>query len=144
MRIDFKQPAAQGATFIQRTHPLVVALADALLEQALDSQTNEADAVARAGAAFIAQVSLKTTVLLLRARHQLTVTRDHQTRLMLCEETVAVSATGAESLTELPLHQARELLGAEASRNMPTVIRDRHIQQALDNLPTWQPALEKS
>ena len=142
VRIDFKQPAAQGATFIQRTHPLVLALADALLEQALDSQTNEADAVARAGAAFVAQVSLKTTVLLLRLRHQLTVTRDHQTRLMLCEETVAVSAAGAQALTELPLHQARELLGAEASRNMPPVIRDRHIQQALDNLPTWQPALE--
>lgn len=143
VRVDFKQPAAQGATFIQRTHPLVVALADALLEQALDSQMNGADAVARAGAAFVAQVSLKTTVLLLRLRHQLTVTRDHQTRLMLCEETVAVSAAGAEALTELPLHQARELLGAEASRNMPPVIRDRHIQQALDNLPTWQPALEE-
>ena len=25
---------------------------------------------------------------------------------------------------------------------MPTVIRDRHIQQALDQLPAWQPELE--
>ena len=142
VRIDFKQPAAQGATFIQRTHPLVVALADALLEQALDSQKDDADAVARAGAAFVANVSLKTTVLLLRLRHQLTVTRDNQTRLMLCEETVAVSAAGTEPLTELSLNQARELLGAEATRNMPPVIRDRHIQQALDSLPSLQPTLE--
>ena len=56
---------------------------------------------------------------------------------------MAVSATGTEAPTELPLPQARELLGAEASRNMPPVIRDRHIQQALDSLPTWQPALEE-
>ena len=142
LRIDFQQPAAQGSTFIQRTHPLVVALADTLLEQALDSQNEDADGVARAGAAFVGNVALKTTVLLLRLRHQLSITRDNNTRLMLCEETVAVSIAGAEPMTEIPLPQARELLGAQASRNMPPVIRDRHIQQALDQLPNWQPSLE--
>lgn len=142
LRLDFKQPAAQGATFVQRTHPLVVALADTLLEQALDSQSTDMDGVARAGAAFVGHVSLKTTVLLLRLRHQLSVTRDNHTRLMLCEETVAVSAVGAEPLTELPLNEAREILGTEATRNMPAVIRDRHIQQALDSLPGWQASLE--
>ena len=146
LRIDFKQPAAQGATLIQRSHPLVVALADTLLEQALDSQNTQADGVARAGAAFVDNVPLKTTMLLLRLRHQLTVTRNTgahtRTRLMLCEETVAVCASGAQPMTELTLHQARETLGATASRNMPPVIRDRHIQQALGNLPAWQPELE--
>lgn len=142
LRLDFKQPAAQGATFVQRTHPLVVALADTLLEQALDSQSTDVDGVARAGAAFVGHVSLKTTVLLLRLRHQLSVTRDNHTRLMLCEETVAVSAVGAEPLTELPLNEARDILGTEATRNMPAVIRDRHIQQALDSLPGWQASLE--
>lgn len=146
LRIDFKQPAAQGATLIQRSHPLVVALADTLLEQALDSHNTQADGVARAGAAFVDNVPLKTTVLLLRLRHQLTVTRNTgahtHTRLMLCEETLAVCASGAQPMTELTLHQARETLGATASRNMPPVIRDRHIQQALGNLPAWQPDLE--
>lgn len=142
LRLDFKQPAAQGATFVQRTHPLVVALADTLLEQALDSQSTDVDGVARAGAAFVGHVSLKTTVLLLRLRHQLSVTRDNHTRLMLCEETVAVSAVGAEPLTELPLNEARDILGTEATRNMPAVVRDRHIQQALDSLPGWQASLE--
>ena len=141
VRIDFKQPTAQDAMLIQRTHPLVVALADTLLEQALDSQNDAADGVARAGAAFVDNVPLKTTVLLLRLRHQLSVTRDGHTKLMLCEETVAVSTTGSEALTELPLPQARTLLGTEAVRNMPSVVRDRHIQQALDTLPSWQSAL---
>lgn len=141
VRIDFKQPTAQDAMLIQRTHPLVVALADTLLEQALDSQNDATDGVARAGAAFVDNVPLKTTVLLLRLRHQLSVTRDGHTKLMLCEETVAVSTTGSEALSELPLPQARTLLGTEAVRNMPSVVRDRHIQQALDTLPSWQSAL---
>ncbi|WP_101102118.1 helicase-related protein [Macromonas bipunctata] len=141
VRIDFKQPTAQDAILIQRTHPLVVALADTLLEQALDSQNDAAEGVARAGAAFVDNVPLKTTVLLLRLRHQLSVTRDGHTKLMLCEETVAVSTTGSEALSELPLPQARTLLGTEAVRNMPSVVRDRHIQQALDTLPSWQSAL---
>jgi superfamily II DNA or RNA helicase len=142
IRIDFKQPAAQGAVLIQRTHPLVVALADTLLEQALESQNDDADGVARAGAAFVGNVQLKTTVLLLRLRHQLSVTRDGHTRLMLCEETVAVSASGTEGLAELNLNEARTLLGTDAVRNMPPVIRDRHIQQAVESLPGWQSALE--
>ena len=142
VRIDFEQPPAQGAIFVQRTHPLVTTLADTLLEQALDSQSQDVDGVARAGAAFVSCVDRKTTVLLLRLRHQLTITREQQTRLMLCEETVAVSATGTEPPTELPLDQARILLGSEASKNMPSVIRDRHLQQAIDQLPTWQSELE--
>lgn len=143
LRIDFKQPAAQGAILIQRTHPLVVALADTLLEQAFDSQNDATDGVARAGAAFVDNVPLKTTVLLLRLRHQLSVTREGHTKLMLCEETVAVSTTSSKPLIGLSLDEARTLLGTEAVRNMPVVVRDRHIQQALDTLPHWQGALDE-
>ncbi len=147
MRIDFHQPPDPGTQFIHRTHPLVVTLADTLLERALESQaqaseTTDADAVARSGAAFVAEVSLKTTVLLLRMRHQLTVTRGTQTRLMLCEEAVAVAAAGAAPLAELKADEVRALLGAEAVRNMPVPIRDRHLQQALEALPGWTDTLE--
>ena len=145
LRIDFEQPAAPGATFIHRTHPLVAVLADTLLEQALDSASGDADddlAVARAGAAFVAGVALKTTVLLLRVRHQLTVTHGSQTRLLLCEEAVAIAAGGAEPFVVLAPAAARALLGLEAARNMPGPLRDRHLQTALDALPGWQPQLE--
>lgn len=144
LRIDFHQPAAQGALFVHRTHPLVAALADTLLERALESAIGDSDAdtVARAGAAFVGNVSLKTTVLLIRLRHQLTTTRGSQTRLMLCEETVAVAVMGSESLAELPADEARALLGSEAIRNMPLPIRDRHIKQAIDSIPDWQEQLK--
>jgi len=144
LRIDFHQPAAQGASFVHRTHPLVSVLADTLLEQALDDASTTADdaAVARAGAAFVQGVSLKTTVLLLRIRHQLTVTHGSQTRLLMCEEAVAVAASGSEPFAELPPDVTRHLLGAEATRNMPAPLRDRQLQTALDALPGWQPQLE--
>ncbi len=144
LRIDFHQPAAQGATFIHRTHPLVAVLADTLLEQALDAtpSSDDAAAVARAGAAFVGAVSLKTTVLLLRIRHQLTVTHGTSTRLLMCEEAVAVAAAGSDAFAELSPEQTRQLLGAEATRNMPAPLRDRQLQSALDALPGWQPQFE--
>lgn len=144
LRIDFHQPAAQGATFIHRTHPLVAVLADTLLEQALDATPSSDDvaAVARAGAAFVSAVSLKTTVLLLRIRHQLTVTHGTSTRLLMCEEAVAVAAAGPDAFAELTPEQTRQLLGAEATRNMPAPLRDRQLQSALDALPGWQPQFE--
>lgn len=144
LRISFRQPPAPGALFIHRTHPLVTVLADTLLERALvaEADTSDADAVARAGAAFVGNLSLKTSVLLLRLRHQLTVTRGVTTRLMLCEETVAVSVAGSGSAEVLAPDAAHSLLGAEATRNMPAPIRDRHIQQALDALSGWMSQLE--
>ncbi|MCS0590702.1 DEAD/DEAH box helicase [Massilia norwichensis] len=144
LHIDFRLPAAQGASFVHRTHPLVAVLADTLLEQALDESAHSDDAasVARAGAAFVSQVSLKTTVLLLRIRHQLTVTHGANTRLLMCEEAIAVATSGSEPLTELSADQTRALLGAEATRNMPSALRDRQLQTALDALPSWQSQLE--
>ncbi|MDO9074117.1 MAG: helicase-related protein [Rubrivivax sp.] len=143
LRIDFHQPPAQGATFIHRTHPLVAVLADTLLEQALDTAPLNGDAaVARAGVAFVREVGLKTVVLLLRIRHQLTVTHGASTRLLMCEEAVAISASGAEPFVELAPEQSRRLLGAEATRNLPVALRDRQLQSALDALPSWQQQFE--
>jgi superfamily II DNA or RNA helicase len=144
LRIDFHQPAAQGAAFIHRTHPLVAVLSDTLLEQALDAAPSSDDgaSVARAGAAFVGGVSLKTTVLLLRIRHQLTVTHGQSSRLLMCEEAVVVAAAGAEPFAELTPEQTRQLLGAEATRNIPAPLRDRQLQSALDALVSWQDELE--
>ncbi len=145
LRIDFHQPAAQGATFVHRTHPLVAVLADTLLELALEevpAGTADDVSIARAGAAFVQGVALKTTVLLLRIRYQLTVMHGSHGRLLMCEEAIAVAATGAEPLAELAPEQTRQLLGAPATRNMPAPLRDRQLQAALGALPGWQPGLE--
>lgn len=147
IRIDFHQPPAPSATFVHRTHPLVACLADYLLERALDKEarpeSDETDWIARAGAIFTETVNSRTTVLLLRLRHQLTVTRATSSRLLLCEETVVLAFGGTDNPIRLPEDKARTLLDAQPARNMPTALRDRHIQQALDTLPGWTRMLEQ-
>ncbi|MBS1169611.1 MAG: helicase domain protein [Burkholderiaceae bacterium] len=145
LRIDCHQPPAPGAQFIHRTHPLVACLADHLLEQALDDASSTADEmgnVARAGAIFTSAVSTRTTVLLLRLRHQLTITQRGQSRMLLCEETATLALEGAEGSRQLDAEKARSLMAAEPERNMPTALRDRHLLQSLDMLPRWQQLLE--
>ena len=146
LRIDFHQPPASGALFIHRTHPLVSCLADHLLEQALDDErldsANDSGNIARAGAIFTTAVTIRTTVLQLRLRHQLTVTHRQHSRMLLCEETVTIALQGSETDRRLTESAARSLLEAEPSRNMPTPLRDRHLQQSLDLLPNWQSTLE--
>lgn len=141
LSIDFHQPPAAGARFIHRTHPLVAVLADTLLEAALDT-ADEASALARTGAAFVGSVTRKTTVLLLRIRHQLTRSHAGSQRLLLCEEAVAIARSGNEPFAELSPEAARALLQSKATRNLAPVARDRHVQAALDALPDWQPQLD--
>lgn len=145
-RVDFHQPPAPGTHFIHRTHPLVVALADYLLETALDNQTAEPettlDAVARAGAIFADVVETRTTVLLVRLRHQLTVTHRGKSRLLLCEETLTVGLQAGNESSPLDDATSRALMAADPARNMPAPLRDQHIQRALEQLPSATPMLE--
>lgn len=145
IRIDFNQPPAPGAPFIHRTHPLVSVLADYLLEVALDDDAAEAhalEAVARAGAIFTEAVQTKTSVLLVRLRHQLNVTHRGATRLLMCEETVALGVPSGEPSEALDDLAARKLMACEPSRNMPPPLRDQHIQRAIDQLDDLKPLLE--
>ncbi len=145
LRIDFHQPVATGAQFIHRTHPLVSVLADYLLESALENSAvngEPLDAVARAGAIFTEAVQVKTTVLLVRLRHQLTVTHRGQSRLLLCEETLTIGVPADATMPLLEDAAACALMAAEPARNMPPPLRDQHIQRALDQLDTLQATLE--
>ncbi|MEN3278558.1 MAG: hypothetical protein V7631_4348 [Massilia sp.] len=146
LRIGFHQPPASGTQFIHRTHMLVSVLADFLLETALDGASVDADvaqdAVARAGAIFTSAVETRTTILLVRLRHQLTVSHRGQSRLLLCEETLTVGLEAGSESTPLTETVARALMTAEPARNIPPPLRDQQIQRALAQLPEFQPMLE--
>ena len=90
--IDFSYPPAGMAEHIHRTHPLVAGLADQLAEEALKGGGSAA--ACRAGAWFTRAVALRTTVLLVRLRTQLTMTRASQRRELLAEEAIAVAVNG--------------------------------------------------
>ena len=139
-RLDFHYPAAGGAEFIHRTHPLVGHLADYIAEQAMGGERPEL--VARTGAIFTRAVSIRTTLYLLRLRSRLTIRRAGRSRDMLAEEALALAIADRENLVPLERERVLALMQSEVSRNMPRERRDREIAAALDSLPDHAPDLE--
>src|SRR5690606_41424805 len=98
IRIDFAQPPAPGALFVHRSHPLVAALAEDLLERALDDGAEDGvgafSRLGRTGVWRSPAVEKQTTVLLLRVRHQLTTVRDRNSRVLLVDEALPLALSG--------------------------------------------------
>jgi superfamily II DNA or RNA helicase len=111
--ISFTSPTPEGAEYVGRNHPFVVALARYLFEQALEGA--EHAAAARCGAIRTRAVQRLTTLILLRPRFQLL----QPDRPPLLAEEVLV--TGFEGFVDrwLPQDRALDLLNAEPSANLP-------------------------
>ena len=133
--VDFAYPAAPGCRPVQRSHPLVAVLADALLARTLsvddgDAPTRDPSVLGRVGCWISEGVRGRTTVALLRLRHQLlSRTRRRETTLMV-EEAAALAwaprsdgpITGAEALS---------LLDLPPSGDPPRHVREREAARAL-------------
>ncbi|WP_225024327.1 helicase-related protein [Pseudomonas aeruginosa] len=139
--IDFSYPPAGLAEHIHRTHPLVAALADQLAEEALKGDGSAA--ASRAGAWFTGAVQLRTTVLLVRLRTQLTMTRADQRRELLAEEAIAVAVSGQNPPQVLRPAEVLALMQQPVSRNMAPEMRQRQVGQVLEQIDGWQPALNE-
>jgi superfamily II DNA or RNA helicase len=139
--IGFAYPPEGAARFVHRTHPLVSSLADYLLERALADEDD--DLVSRSGVVFTDAVKVRTTVLLVRLRHQLTVSTRREERLHLCEEAAVWGLAGTSEPKLLVGDEAKKLLDAVPTRNMPPALRERYIKEALDSLSSYQTVLEE-
>ena len=131
--VDFKQPTAPGCTFIHRSHPLVTVLADELLERALAGYT-DANAFARLGRIGVwrsASVDVITVVLLLRLRHQLTITRSGRSQVLLVEEALLVAWQGRNAVVEVTGDQLLRWLADPALGDLPDSVREREMSNAL-------------
>lgn len=146
VRLDFEQPPAPGAIFVHRSHPLVAALSDDLLERALsDGDGDAAGALSRLGRAGVWRspaVEKQTTVLLLRLRHQLTATRAGQSRVLLVEEALPVALVGRANPTPVVGPEVLEWLDAPAAGDLPEAARRRVLDEMLETLPARQSMLE--
>lgn len=144
LRIDFAQPPAHGSRFIHRSHPLVAALADDVLERAL-SEDSDVNGFARLGRASVWQttaVEKQTTILLLRLRHQLTWTRRDRSRVLLVEEALPVALVGR---TEPVIEIGEEVLArmnAAANADLPDAVRRRILNEAVERIAESQTLLE--
>jgi len=146
-RIGFEEPLEAGARFIHRSHPMVLALADHVAENAL--QGGDPSVGARSSAAFTREVGERTSVWMLRLRSQLELDQRRVDgrwalqRALLAEECHAVAVRGVGPF-ELEADQATVLglLSAEPARNMPDGLKTHQVRQALAALPELQPRFE--
>jgi superfamily II DNA or RNA helicase len=143
LKVAFTYPVPSGVLHIHRAHPLVANLADYIAESALD--LGDPTLGARAAAMFTAGVDVRTTVYLLRLRHQITVERrDAQGRhvpakSLLAEECLGVAVRGTAAPELLDEADALALLSLEPGRNMEDGQKTRLIAQALEAVPALEP-----
>lgn len=138
------QPSA-----LERNHPLVVALADYLMETALapdkdNEYDNEYDLVAaRAGVIRTRAVQRRTRLLLLRAR--MLIESSRQRAPVLAEELVVAGFSGQPAtLTWLSQSDALALLEqARPAANLTADERTIALRAALDDLPMLAGELER-
>jgi superfamily II DNA or RNA helicase len=146
LKVAFTHPVPSGVMHIHRAHPLVANLADYIAESALD--LGDPALGARAGAMFAAGVDVRTTVYLLRLRHQITVERrDAQGRhipakSLLAEECLGVAVRGTAAPEALDEADALALLSLEPGRNMEDGQKTRLIAQALEAVPALEPRFD--
>lgn len=141
--VDFKYPASPRCHAVQRSHPLVSVLAETLLErtlgtsgatQAEDLGSSEAGTLGRVGVWVSAAVSVRTTIALLRLRHQLVTIRSGEPSILLVEEAGALSWAGANSIDLTEGEEALKLLSAPPAGDPPAPVRARVVVEALSQL----------
>lgn len=146
LRISFTHPAPSGVLHIHRAHPLVAALADHIAESALEEGSPKLGA--RCGAMFTAKVDVRTTVYLLRLRHQIAVERrDEEGRYavaksLLAEECLGVALRGTAAPEVLDEADALTLLSLEPGRNMEEGQKTRLVAQVLDAVHELEPRFD--
>ena len=135
LKIAFALPLPSGVAHVHRAHPLVAVLADHVAETALDA--GDPALGARCGAMFTSGVATRTTVYLLRLRHQITVERRTPegrcvpARTLLAEECLGVAAEGSAEPRVLAEADALALLSSDPGRNMDDGQKTRLIERAL-------------
>lgn len=137
--VDFHYPPDPRAHFIHRTHPLVAILADHLLEGALQDTSPLA---ARCAATVTADVTIVTTVFLLRLRHQLSAQKRSVTRTLMAEETVAIALEGRTDPRWIDDTRLLRLLEVTPSGNLGPEAATREISHALTLLRASTDRLE--
>lgn len=143
--IDFTQPPAPHCRYISRSHPLIITLADELLERAVSGETRDNQELATLGRIGVWRspaVDSVTTVLLLRLRHQITTTRSGRSSVLLVEEALPVAWQGRANATEVQGDQLLSWLQAPASGNLPEPVRQREIRNVLALLDDRREALD--
>jgi superfamily II DNA or RNA helicase len=142
--IDFEYPPAPRCLPVQRSHPLVSVLAETMLERTLGNfaitDVKDPGVLGRVGCWVAEGVTLRTLVVLVRLRHQLTSQRGQQATTLLVEEATAIAWTGGPSPLEGP--DALALLSPVPVSDPPAHVRERAVTHALGQLESRMSELD--
>jgi hypothetical protein len=132
LRIDFRYPAPPPCRAVQRSHPLVAVLAETLLERSLNEAVDASSpsVLGRVGCWVSDAVTTRTTLALLRLRHQLVVRRGRRESTLLVEEATGLAWAG-QSGQLLRGVEALALLKAPPLSDVPPHVREREAGKAL-------------
>ncbi len=125
---------------LHRSHPLVSVLADHLLEESLQGDSNLA---ARCAAAETDSVKVVTTLYLLRLRHQLEYVRRREPFQLMAEEAVALAVRGRTDPQWLSGHEVNQLLECVPTGNLPAAAMTREVTHAIEFLRQHPQKLEE-
>lgn len=133
-RIDF--PVPRGVSVLNRTDPKVNAVAEYVLNSALDSQLpDDARPARRCGVIMSADVSAPTTALLVRFRIHLTLPGRDVTNAQVAEEARVVAFTGPPNNPHwLDRDDVAVLLNARPSQNVPPAVAENLVSNAIQAL----------
>lgn len=146
LRVDFAYPPAARCHSVERSHPLVSVLAETLLERSLAARGDETapppSVLGRAGSWVSSGVKARTTVALLRLRHQLVAQQKGSTTstTTLVEEASAIAWGPGGAITEGS--DALALLTPDPLSDPPTHVRERTIAQALEHVSSHRSDLD--
>jgi superfamily II DNA or RNA helicase len=139
--ISFGYPPKPRCRPIQRSHPLVSVLAESLLGRTLadaaapsDGEKRDPGVLGRVGCWIAAGVTERTTVAILRLRHQLTSQKGRSTSTLLVEEAAAIGWAGATKPKLIEGLDALALLSPAAAADPPSTVATRSVAQALELL----------
>ena len=137
--IDFTLPPRGRCKSVTRSHPLVQILADSLLEQTLDhfderKNLNDPAVLGRLGCWISSKVKSKTTIVLLRLRHQLVSQSQNRTRTLLVEEASSVAWEGKVASELIEGAAVLDLLNHPPDKDPPKALCDRVFQEAINSV----------
>ncbi len=137
----FEQPVGDGELYLQRTHPLVEALASYVMDTALDPLSG---AVARrSGVISTRAVARRTTLLLVRFRYHIILQRGGTERPLLAEDAALLAFAGPPHNAQwLDARAAEALLDARPDADLHEERKREFLRKVVEGYDHLRPHLE--
>jgi len=137
----FEQPVGDGEFYLQRTHPLIEALAAYVMDTALDPLAPAA--ARRAGVILTRLVERRTTLLLVRFRYHIILQRGDADRPLLAEDVALLAFAGPPHNAQwLDQERAEALLDARPDADLHEDRKREFLRKVVDGFEHLRPHLD--